>query len=254
MFSTFNRAWFSATQWLHRPVRHGRCVMWAVALACAGSPAAALSPSAPDAHLLLKYHTITIGSDSVQREVSYTKRMHRQGNKVWVEKDVPQSIQDSLAHGHLASQAAGPHAGHAHTEAQDAPILVERLNDGQIQVQVVMRKMQRLIDVETAHQGNVGYNGSWDATYWVIPPSSLEGLHPIGQPKDGIQLYRRFADESMTEVAWDTEKQYPLRVLRRGPHDTTYYRLSVEAIDAPEALPWEQLDGYGHGDYSDLLD
>ncbi|RMX05978.1 hypothetical protein D8I35_12640 [Corticibacter populi] len=211
---------------------------------------------APELHLMLTYHTINVGSDGVQREVRYTKRMHRKDNKVWLEKDLPQALRDSMAHGHAsASAAAGPHAGHAHTLAQEAPLLVERQADEvPPRVQVIMRDMQRIIDVERGHQGNVGYNGSWAATYWVIPPSSLQHLQPVGSPKDGIQLYRRFADESMTEVAWDIEKQYPRRVLRRGPHDTTYYRLSAEEVPAPEVLPWEQLVGYGFGDYSDLLD
>ncbi|THT96174.1 hypothetical protein E9531_16540 [Lampropedia puyangensis] len=212
------------------------------------------STEAPPVHLLLSYHTMNIGSDGVQREASYTKRMHRVGQRIWIEKDTPQALRDSLAHGHGGNQNTGPHAGHAHTLAQEAPLMVQKDADGDVQVQVVINSLEQLISVERAHQGNVGYNGSWEATYWVIPPSSLHALQRVGQPRDGIQLYRKFADESMTEVAWDIEKQYPRRVLKRGPHDTTYYQLTAEEVDAPETMPWTLLSHYKTGDYSDLLD
>lgn len=226
----------------------------ATVAAAASTPAEAAQPDAPSVHLLLNYRTMNIGTDGVQREASYTKRMHRVGQRIWIEKDQPQALRDSLAHGHGGSANAGSHAGHAHTLAQDAPIIVQRNDTGEVEVQVVINALEQLITVERAHQGNVGYNGSWEATYWVIPPSSLKALQPVGKPRDGVQLYRMFSDESMTEVAWDTELQFPRRVLKRGPHDTTFYQLTAEEVEAPEVLPWTLLGHYKTGDYSDLLD
>lgn len=236
--------------------------VWAVHAPVAAAPAESSAPAAlaalqeaPAVHLRLNYRTMNIGSDGVQREASYSKIMHRVGQRIWIEKDQPQALRDSLAHGHgNLLNAGGSHAGHAHTLAQDAPIMVQRNDSGDVEVQVIINALEQLISVEPAHQGNVGYNGSWEATYWVIPPSSLNALQPVGQPRDGIQLYRKFADESMTEVAWDIEKQYPRRVLKRGPHDTTFYQLTAEEIDAPAEMPWTLLSQYKTGDYSDLLD
>ncbi|MDH5858654.1 hypothetical protein E8K88_09840 [Lampropedia aestuarii] len=235
------------------PIWWGHAPVAASAAATAAQAEAALQ-AAPDVQLRLNYRTMNIGSDGVQREASYTKIMYREGQRIWIEKDQPQALRDSLAHGHGGTTNTGPHAGHAHTLAQEAPIMVQRSDTGEVEVQVIIKEMEQLISVEPAHQGNVGYNGSWEATYWVIPPSSLTALQPVGQPRDGIQLYRKFADESMTEVAWDIEKQYPRRVLKRGPHDTTFYQLTAEEIDAPEVMPWTLLSHYKTGDYSDLLD
>lgn len=229
-------------------------VWWAHAPVLASTAETSALQAAPDVQLRLNYRTMNIGSDGVQREASYTKIMYREGQRIWIEKDQPQSLRDSLAHGHGGSTNTGPHAGHAHTLAQEAPIMVQRSDTGEIDVQVIIQSTEQLISVEPAHQGNVGYNGSWEATYWVIPPSSLKALQPVGKPRDGIQLYRMFADESMTEVAWDIEKQYPRRVLKRGPHDTTFYQLTAEEIDAPAVMPWTLLSQYKTGDYSDLLD
>ena len=232
----------------------------AVMAAAAAHPSAAVVPAVnlkntPDISLLVSYQTINIANDGVVREVRYNKIMHRQNGKVWIEKEVPQPILDSLAHGHIANVPRGPHAGHAHTEAQDAPIFVQRPNpDSRPQVQVVLRKLEQLIEVEPAHHSNVGYNGSWDATYWLITPHTLQQLTPVGQANDGVQLYRRFEDESMTEIAWNNELQFPQKVLRRGAHNTTYYKMTATPIETPKDLPWTQLSHYARGDYSDLLD
>lgn len=210
--------------------------------------------AAPTVHLELSYHTMNIDSDGVQRDARYEKRMHRAGNTVWVERLQPQALKDSHAHDHGEHENGNTHAGHAHTQAEQSPLLVKRLDDGQVSVQSVVESMKMLIDVERAHQGNVGYNGSWEATYWVIPPSSLELLEPVGQPRDGVQLYQRMADESLTEVAWDIEKQYPRRVSKRGAHGISSYEMIAKEVQAPQALPWTQLQDYAQGDYSDLLD
>lgn len=233
-----------------------RCMALLV-LATAGVQAKtqpAVTMPAPDVYLQLNYHTINIGADGVQREVSYQKLMYRQGNRIWIEKTQPKALLDSAAHGHAVAQRGGTHAGHAHTLAQDAPLMVTRQDDGQVLVQVILRQLELLIDVERGHQGNVGYNGSWEATYWVIPPTSLAKLQPVGTPRDGVQIYRRFEDESMTEVVWDIDRQYPIRVLRRGPHDMTYYLMTAEEVAPPQVLPWTQLAELRPGDYSDLLD
>lgn len=209
----------------------------------------------PDISLLVTYETSTIGNDGIIREARYKKIMHRQQGKVWIEKAMPQPILDSLAHGHAPNVQRGPHAGHAHTEAQDAPIFVQRPSaDKAPEVQVVLRKLEQLIDVEPAHQANVGYNGSWDATYWLITPRTLNQLTPVGKERDGVQLYRRFEDESMTEISWNNELQFPQRVLRRGAHNTTYYKMTATPIAPPKEMPWTQLAHYARGDYSDLLD
>lgn len=214
----------------------------------------AVLQEAPAVHLSLRYRTMNIGSDGVQREASYAKTMHRVGQRIWIEKDQPQALRESLGHGHGVIRNLGSHAGHAHSLAQEAPLMVQRDERGDIEVLVVLDALQQLISVDPAHHANVGYNGSWEATYWVISPAALKALPAVGKPRDGIQLYRRFVDESMTEVAWDIDKQYPRRVLQRGPHDTTFYQLTAEEIEAPEVLPWTLLGDYRMGDYSDLLD
>ncbi len=213
---------------------------------------AAAVAATPEANLRLSYYTRTIGTDGVQRENRYSTLMYRRAGLVWTERELPAALRESLQHGH--EKAHGPHAGHAHNEAQGAPLLVQRDASGAQSVQVVLRETRRVIDVDRAHHGNVGYGGSWEAVYWLLDPAGLLRMEKIGAVKDGVQRYRMRQDEQTMRIDWDVARQYPRRIERSDAHGLSYQLLTVSNVPPPAKAPWLALDGYGRGDYSDLLD
>lgn len=217
-----------------------------------GSTSAAAVAATPEANLRLSYYTRTIGTDGVQRENRYNTLMYRRAGLVWSERELPAALRESLKHGH--AEAHGPHAGHAHNEAQGAPLLVRRDASGTQSVQVVLRETRRVIEVDRAHHGNVGYGGSWEAVYWLLDPAGLSRMEKVGTAKAGVQRYRTQQGEQTMLIDWDVARQYPRRLERSDAHGLNYQLLTVSAVAAPAKDPWLALDGYGRGDYSDLLD
>jgi hypothetical protein len=208
--------------------------------------------AAPPVRLRLQYHTMAIGNDGVQRDTRYANTMVRRPGRVWVERDLPAAVRDVASHGH--AHAHGPHAGHAHDEAQGAPLQVRRDADGTERVEVVLARTARVIEVDRAHHGNVGYGGSWDAVYWLVPPAALRKMQAVGAPRAGVQRYRAQSGEQVTQVDWDIAGQFPRRVERTDGHGAASYRMIATALPMPAAPPWKASEAYARGDYSDLLD
>lgn len=208
--------------------------------------------AAPELNLRVTHLSRSIGNDGVTRETRHTNRLFRRQAMVWIERELPDGLRQSLNHGH--SHAHGPHAGHAHDEAQGAPLRLTRAPDGQETVEVVLAKSRRVIVVDRAHHGNVGYGGSWDAAYWLVSPASLQRMTRVGAPKGGVQRYTLDQNEHRTLVDWDIAGQFPRRIERRDAHGTSFYQLTATRLPAPNPAPWEASRSFDRGDYSDLLD
>ncbi|PZQ78178.1 MAG: hypothetical protein DI563_01120 [Variovorax paradoxus] len=208
--------------------------------------------AAPEVNLRVTHVSRSIGVDGVERESRYTNRVFRRTAMVWTERELPEGLRKSLDHGH--SHAHGPHAGHAHDEAQGAPLRVTRDRDGKETVEVVLAKTRRVIEVDRAHHGNVGYGGSWDAAYWLISPASLQRMERVGAPKGGVQRYTLTQSENRMLVEWDVAGQFPRKIERSDAHGTSFYQLTATRLAKPDPAPWEASRGYARGDYSDLLD
>ncbi|MFT3719811.1 hypothetical protein [Pseudorhodoferax sp.] len=245
---------FKRRHWLAAAAAAGTLLaVQPAALAHAQAPAAtAAADAGPTVHLLLQYESHSIGQDGVQRDSRHTDRMVRDGDRVWIERVLPQVLRDEAAHGHKPTP--GPHAGHAHDEAQNAPLLLQRQADGQTLVQIVLREQRRVIEVEKGHHGNVGYGGSWAAAYWLIDPQALQRMEKLGPPRNGVQRYRLQQGERRTEVDWDLAGRYVRTLVQQDMHGLSSQRLTVKAQPLPARMPWDELQGYARGDYSDLLD
>lgn len=208
--------------------------------------------AAPEADLRITYHTMSIGSDGVRRDSEYTNRVFRRPGQLWVERELPEALLHSQSHGH--EHPHGPHAGHAHDDARGAPLFIQRAPDGQLKVEVILAKLKRVISVDEAHHANVGFGGSFDNTYWIVPPSALEKMERVGKPQGGVQRYRSVAGELTTLVDWDLSGQYARRVERNDGHGIERVVISAKRLPLPLAQPWKTIEGYERGDYSDLLD
>jgi hypothetical protein len=209
-------------------------------------------PTAPALNLRLSYENHSIGHDGVIRDSRYTDLMYRRPNMVWIERELPESVRESEANGH---DHAFPYGGHAHDAAQGAPLLIKRdAATGNVSVQVILHTLHRVIDVELAHYGNVGYGGSWPAAYWLIDPVALNRIEKQGTVQDGAQHYQLQKGERTTSVVWDVVGQYARSIEQRDEHGTSIQRMTATPFTDPPQLPWQSLANYERGDYSDLLD
>jgi len=213
---------------------------------------AAPAADAPDQNLRIRHYAMSIGKDGVQRESSHTDLMFRRAGMVWVEREIPSALRE--AHEHDAGHDA-VHIGHAHADTTAAPLWVKRGDaGGKVQVNMVLRQQHKVIEVDEANYGNVGYGGSWANAYWVVDPARLEQMRAVGAASHGVQRYEAQQDGRTTRIDWDVAGQYPRKVERRDAHGTSLNLLTISSIAAPKTLPWRPLDDYERGDYSDLLD
>ena len=206
----------------------------------------------PEADLRITYEAMNLGSDGVQRDSRYTNRVYRRKGQLWIERELPEALRLSQTHGH--EQSHGPHAGHAHDDARAAPLNIRRSDDGKVAVEVILEKLRRVISVDLAHHGNVGFGGSFENVYWIVPPTALQNMQRDGGVKNGVQRYRSKVGEQSTVVDWDVAQQFARRVERSDGHGTERIVITATRLPAPLAQPWKRIEGYDRGDYSDLLD
>ncbi len=210
-------------------------------------------------HLSIRYASFSIGRDGVERETRHANRMLRTADTVWIEREWPAALRESAGHGHAHAHepAGGGHGAghrHAHDETLNVPLLLQRDAEGRIDVQSVLSDRRRVIHVDLAHYGNVGYGGSWPAAWSLIDPRALDGMAIIGAPKNGVQRYESREAERTTRVDWDIKGRYARQISVRDAHGTTWRTMTATPRPMPARLPWQALGDYSQGDYSDLLD
>jgi hypothetical protein len=238
--------------WAHEPARASAAPAAAATAPDAVARTTAAVQATPEADLRITYEAMSIGSDGVQRSSIYTNRVYRRKGQLWIEREMPAALRQSQDHGH--EHAHGPHAGHAHDEARGAPLSIRRADDGKVGVEVVLAKLRRVISVDLAHHGNVGYGGSFENVYWIVPPTALQGMERVGKAQNGVQRYRGTAGEQTTVIDWDVANQFARRGERSDAHGTERIVVTATKLPAPLAQPWKTIEGYDKGDYSDLLD
>jgi hypothetical protein len=238
--------------WAHEPARASAAPAAAATAPDAVARTTAAVQATPEADLRITYEAMSIGSDGVQRSSIYTNRVYRRKGQLWIEREMPAALRQSQDHGH--EHAHGPHAGHAHDEARGAPLSIRRADDGKVGVEVVLAKLRRVISVDLAHHGNVGYGGSFENVYWIVPPTALQGMERVGKAQNGVQRYRGTAGEQTTVIDWDVANQFARRVERSDAHGPERIVVTATKLPAPLAQPWKTIEGYDKGDYSDLLD
>jgi hypothetical protein len=238
--------------WAHEPARASAAPAAAATAPDAVARTTAAVQATPEADLRITYEAMSIGSDGVQRSSIYTNRVYRRKGQLWIEREMPAALRQSQDHGH--EHAHGPHAGHAHDEARGAPLSIRRADDGKVGVEVVLAKLRRVISVDLAHHGNVGYGGSFENVYWIVPPTALQGMERVGKAQNGVQRYRGTAGEQTTVIDWDVANQFARRVERSDAHGTERIVVTATKLPAQQAQPRKTIEGYDKGDYSDLLD
>jgi opacity protein-like surface antigen len=213
---------------------------------------AAGDAEAPDQNLRIQHHVMTIGKDGVQRESRYADLMFRRADTVWIERELPPALRAD--HDHEASEGK-VHIGHSHADNTAAPLWLRRDAAGKVQVGMVLRQQRKLIEVDKANYGNVGYGGSWANAYWLVDPASLPHMKALGTAGNkGVQRYEVQQGESTLRIDWDVAGRYARKIEQRNAHGTSLNVMTASAIPAPKTLPWQIADAYERGEYSDLLD
>lgn len=213
---------------------------------------AAGDAEAPDQNLRIQHHVLTISKDGVQRESRYADLMFRRAGTVWIERELPPALRAD--HDHEASEGK-VHIGHSHADNTAAPLWLRRDAAGKVQVGMVLRQQRKLIEVDKANYGNVGYGGSWASAYWLVDPASLPHMKALGTAgSKGVQRYEVQQGESTLRIDWDVAGRYARKIEQRNAHGTSLNVMTASAIPAPKTLPWQIADAYERGEYSDLLD
>ncbi|QFZ81912.1 hypothetical protein GFK26_03580 [Variovorax paradoxus] len=207
--------------------------------------------AAPDQTLRITHHVMSIGKDGVQRESRYADRMVRRAGTVWIERELPPALRAD--HDHEASEGK-VHIGHSHADNTAAPLWLRHDAAGTVQVNMVLRQQRKVIEVDAANYGNVGYSGSWANAYWLIDPASLPRMKALGTARGGVQRYELPQGERTLRVDWDVAGRYARKIEQRDAHGTSLNVMTASAIAAPKVLPWQQVESYARSDYSDLLD
>ncbi|KAF0807705.1 signal peptide protein [Alcanivorax xiamenensis] len=198
--------------------------------------------------LRVEYHQWQVGKDGVRQELSYAEKLYRQENALWVEREVPEAAQrdhDDHHHGGL---------GHKHADVVGAPLWIQRDGDGNVDVKLVDRYEQRLIDIAPPYYGNVGYDGHWVETWALLDPATLSALEPSSVAENGVETYQIQRGSQYITLVWNPERRYAVSIRARDEHGLSGRTIEAEEITDPNPLPWTALEGYRNRDYSDLLD
>ncbi|MFH0132004.1 hypothetical protein ACGLHS_17480 [Variovorax sp. VaC1] len=212
---------------------------------------AAGDAAAPDQNLRIQHHMMSIGKDGVQRDSRYADLMFRRAGSVWVERELPPALRED--HDHEAREGK-VHIGHAHADNTAAPLWVRRDAAGKVEVGMVLREQRKLIEIDAANYGNVGYSGSWANSYWLVDPASLARMKNLGAAGKGVQRYELQQGAGTLRIDWDTAGRYARKIEQRNARGTSINVMTASVIPAPKTLPWKAVEGYERGDYSDLLD
>ncbi len=209
-----------------------------------------VAPAAPMTVLRVEHHLASLGADGVQRDARFAERVYRQGDRVWIARELPAAAAHADPdHGHDS-----PHAGHKHAETDIAPRWIERGAGGVLNVRVVSEAQQKTYRVEPAEYGNIGFDGSWATAYHLLDPASLKAMRADGPARGGVQTYRVRQGEHTVTVDWDLAGQYPRRVESRNASGTQRKLTRVSVLPAPVAAPWVGAQRYTSADYTDLMD
>lgn len=221
----------------------------------------------------LNYETRSLSDEGVYKLTRHQDRLIRVGDQVWLERVLPP--------GRAAPEHGGhDHAGHDHGEASEArgqgkvDGTQHRLDLHDVNFEKAARAVSRdekgvhlafvsaanrlHLQVEPENYQAVGFNGSWDAAYYLIDPTTLARLQPLAgrtAPAGAVWLGERRADHYL-RVLWSQTLALPLRIESGHPDGSLTRTIVVQPERLPRAgqLPWQQLGDYLYKDYNDLLD
>ncbi|SUX33384.1 hypothetical protein [Chromobacterium violaceum] len=136
-------------------------VLSLAALAFAAQQALA---SPPDLQAIVRYETVSLGADGVEKTVRYSERWVRQGGHAWRER----------------LNAGAPHRhdddGHQHLDFAAAPRHVWRDAKGKLQVEFIHAAKRERIAVAPREWRDAGFDGSWARASQLVDMAKMRGF------------------------------------------------------------------------------
>ncbi|WP_426396081.1 hypothetical protein ACN9M1_16550 [Ralstonia sp. R-29] len=229
-------------------------ILFSLAFAALAVTTQAAGPAASNTltALRVEHQMSSLGTDGIQRDVRFAERVYRQGDRVWIARELPP--ESAHAKDEHTSDATNAHAGHKHADTDTAPRWIERDAKGALTVRVVSESQQKNYAVEPAEYSNIGFDGSWATAYHLLDPAALKGMRADGPVRNGVQTYTAKQGERTVTVEWDVAGQYPRRVESRNASGSQRKLTRVTPLPAPAAAPWARAQRYAAADYTDLMD
>ncbi|WP_039912816.1 hypothetical protein [Cellvibrio mixtus] len=204
--------------------------------------------AAPADALRVDYHQWKLGKDGIRQEMSYSELLYRKPDSLWIEREIPEAAQhshDDHHHGGL---------GHKHADVTGAPLWIVRDPQGKLDVKLIDRHEQRMIEIAEAYYSNVGFDGHWVESWSLADPETLQKLKPTKISENGLETYEIQRGTQQITLVWNPEGQYAQSITAKDSQGLSGRTIRASEITAPKTLPWTQLGNYLSRDYSDLLD
>jgi hypothetical protein len=199
---------------------------------------------APDVDALITYETRQVTAAGVTRTERWQERLVRRGDAVWTERVLP-----AAAVALHANESATEHAGHKHFDFDSAARLVQREANGELRLRFVDRERRVVVSVPAAEFGAVGFDGSWEAVAFVVPPAVIARM---GAPSNGWRCEQ--AKGWSHRVRWSEVRQLPTQVESRRDDDSIRRIVSIAPSAPAKSLPWVGLADYTQKEYDDFTD
>jgi hypothetical protein len=217
-------------------------------LAATGSLAAP-AWAAPDVALEVVHRSSSIGADGIQRDTLMTERIVRLGNTVWVERVMPAGFVHS-DEGHKAGKVSSEHK---HADLSSAARWIERQEGGKLRFRMVAMHDKVVVDVAPNEFATVGFDGKWDAAYYLIDPALLKKLQ-AGAVESGAQWFENVKPglDNKVRILWSAKNEIPLKVISQSRMATR--TTTVRVLNTSPSKPWQATNKFASKDYSDFLD
>lgn len=217
---------------------------WIACTALLVAAVAAKAAPAPDVDALITYETRQVTAAGVTRTERWQERLVRRGDTVWTERVLPAGV--TALH---ANEPSAEHAGHKHFDFDSAARLVQREANGQLRLRFVDSEHRVVVSVPAAEFGAVGFDGSWEAAAFVVPPAVIARM---GAARDG--WLREQAHGWSHRVRWSEAQQLPVQMESQRDDGSIRRVVSIAPSAPARSLPWAGLADYTQKEYDDFMD
>lgn len=206
---------------------------------------------------LVKHSMINVGADGVTRELTFSEKVYRRADTVWVERVMSPAAE--AAHKLSHSTAQGNASAHKHLPVATSAKWITKLSSGNnAQLRLVDDDARVVVSVAPPEFSLVGFEGSWLKAYHLLDPSTLKTMKPTGAAAaDGTQTYESKSGGTnpvSLRVLWDSKAQVPRKVESSDALGLNRNVTTLEPIAAPRQVPWLAARSYSAKEYSDYLD
>lgn len=214
------------------------------------SPALWASPM-PDLMATLQFDSREMSADGIDQRHSYRETWIRQGNTLWSERQIPESVRHAFEQQHEHSKTP-----HKHFIPEMAARWVTQDADGQFHLEYVDGDHKQRVFYPATEYGQAGFRPDWAQLSRLFDPAQLKELTATGETGEhDSRWYERRQGDQILRVLWSDSLQLALAIDRQTQDGYRQYHMRATLAPAlPSPLPWQQLADYQQKEVSDFLD